>query len=56
MRVVGCYSQYAEVGDRLALLEDLECVAEKPEDLLGKVNAIMSSHATANTICRTCIE
>ncbi len=41
MRVVGCYSRYAEVGDKLALLGDLECVAEKPEDLLGKVDAIM---------------
>ncbi len=41
IRVVSCYSRYPDVCGKLAELGDLEFIAEKPEDMLGKVDAVM---------------
>ena len=41
IRIVGCYSRYADVCEKLWKLGDLDFIAESPEDMLGKVDAVM---------------
>ena len=41
IRVVGVYSRYPDVCGKLAEMGKLEFIADNPEDMLGKVDAVM---------------